>query len=62
VLVPILEDVLEWDPAQIRAFFESHGFALREWDKVRTDTIALCPTTPEGPAILPADSAAASGM
>ena len=27
--------------AHSRLFFESHGFALREWDKVRTDTITL---------------------
>lgn len=43
VLVPILEDVLGWESTRIRAFFASHGFALREWDKVRTDTITLCP-------------------
>lgn len=44
VIVPILEDVLGWDSIRIRSFFDSHGFALREWDKVRTDTITLCPT------------------
>ena len=44
VLVPILEDVLGWNSARIRLFFESQGFALREWDKVRTDTITLLPT------------------
>lgn len=44
VTLPILEDVLGWDSLRIRLFFESHGFALREWDKVRTDTITLCPT------------------
>jgi len=43
VLVPILEDVLGWDSARVRLFFESHGFALREWDKIRTDTITLFP-------------------
>jgi HAD superfamily phosphoserine phosphatase-like hydrolase len=43
VLVPILEDVVGWDTARIRFFFESHGFALREWDKMRTDNITLCP-------------------
>jgi hypothetical protein len=31
VLVPVLEDVLKWDTASIRAFFELHGFALTEW-------------------------------
>jgi HAD superfamily phosphoserine phosphatase-like hydrolase len=43
VLVPILEDVLHWDTPRIRAFFEAQGFAMRLWDKVRTDTIMLVP-------------------
>ena len=51
VLVPILEDLLHWDSAKIRAFFESHGFTLREWDKVRTDTIKLCAAAAGGPAV-----------
>jgi HAD superfamily phosphoserine phosphatase-like hydrolase len=51
VLVPILEDLLGWDSLKIRAFFESHGFALREWDKVRTDTITLCPAAPRESAV-----------
>jgi HAD superfamily phosphoserine phosphatase-like hydrolase len=44
VLVPVLEDVVGWDSSRIRVFFEAHGFALREWSKVRTDNIILCPT------------------
>ena len=44
VLVPLLEDLLGWNTSKIRAFFDVQGFALREWDKVRTDTITLCPT------------------
>lgn len=44
VAVPILEQILGWDSLRIRAFFESHGFAVREWDKMRTDTITLCET------------------
>jgi 2-hydroxy-3-keto-5-methylthiopentenyl-1-phosphate phosphatase len=43
VLVPVLEDVLNWNSTKIRTFFESHGLTLQEWDKVRTDTIVLCP-------------------
>jgi len=43
VLVPIFEEVLEWDSVKIRLFFESNGFAMREWNKVRTDNISLCP-------------------
>jgi len=41
VLVPVLEDIVGWDPGRIRALFETHGFFLREWDKVRTDAITI---------------------
>jgi HAD superfamily phosphoserine phosphatase-like hydrolase len=44
VLIPVLEEVLGWNSGRIRTFFEANGFALREWDKVRTDTITLCAT------------------
>jgi HAD superfamily phosphoserine phosphatase-like hydrolase len=47
VLVPVLEEVLGWDSQSIRQFFESHGFAMREWSKVRTDNITLCATEVE---------------
>lgn len=43
VLIPILEDILKWNSAQIRDFFESHGLAVQEWDKARTDRVALQP-------------------
>jgi hypothetical protein len=51
VLVPILEEVLQWDSVKIRLFFESNGFAMREWNKVRTDNIVLCPTGVEDQAV-----------
>ncbi len=41
VLVPILEEILGWNAMRIRAFFESHGFVLREWDKMRTDSLSI---------------------
>jgi HAD superfamily phosphoserine phosphatase-like hydrolase len=41
ILIPILEDILGWNSTQIRAFFESHGFLLQEWDKVRTDSLTI---------------------
>jgi 2-hydroxy-3-keto-5-methylthiopentenyl-1-phosphate phosphatase len=44
VLVPMLEDLFGWNSIKIRAFFESHGLALQEWDKIRTDSITLCQT------------------
>src|ERR671931_77538 len=45
MLVPILEKVVGWQPAQIREFFESHGFLVQEWAKVRTDWLTLRPAT-----------------
>jgi 2-hydroxy-3-keto-5-methylthiopentenyl-1-phosphate phosphatase len=50
VLVPVLEDLFGWNSTNIRAFFESHGLALQEWDKIRTDSITLCPTAAPPPA------------
>jgi 2-hydroxy-3-keto-5-methylthiopentenyl-1-phosphate phosphatase len=41
VLIPVLEDILHWNSAQIRALFESRGLALQEWDKTRTDWVAF---------------------
>jgi HAD superfamily phosphoserine phosphatase-like hydrolase len=47
VLVPILEDVVGYDRAQVRAFFEGHGLVIREWDRVRTDRLSIeAPATP----------------
>lgn len=43
VLVPILEDIVGWNSMRIRQFFEGHGFFLREWDKIRTDSLTICP-------------------
>ena len=41
VLAPILEEIVGWDRNQIRAFFESHGLLIQEWDRVRTDWLTL---------------------
>ena len=41
VLVPILEDIVGWDSAAIRSHFESQGFLIQEWDKVRTDWLTI---------------------
>ena len=50
VLVPILEDIVGWNSTRIRAFFEGHGFVLREWDKVRTDSLTIGYTAGAAPA------------
>ena len=46
VLIPILEEIVGWDTARIRAFFESQGLLIQEWDRVRADwlTIASSPS------------------
>lgn len=41
VLVPILEDNLGWNSTRIRDLFASHGLALMDWDKVRTDWLTF---------------------
>ena len=47
MLVPILEKVVGWDQSQVREFFESNGFLVQEWTKVRTDWLTLRPTETE---------------
>jgi hypothetical protein len=41
VVIPILEEIVGWNGTRIRAFFEAHGFVLRDWDKVRTDSLTI---------------------
>ncbi len=41
VLVPVLEDVFQWDAAQIRELFATYGLALQSWDKIRTDWVSF---------------------
>ena len=41
VLVPILEDVMEFGPAQVRKVLESHGLLIQDWAKGRTDWVTI---------------------
>src|SRR5258708_9503757 len=41
VLVPVLERVMNWNSAEIRRFFRSHGLTLLEWDRMRTDILTI---------------------
>jgi len=55
VLVPVLEEIVGWDTAQIRELFEAQGLLIQEWDKVRADWLTISPSplakpTPAGPA------------
>jgi len=43
VMVPILEDIVGWDPARIRALLEAQGVLIQEWEKIRTDCLTIRP-------------------
>jgi 2-hydroxy-3-keto-5-methylthiopentenyl-1-phosphate phosphatase len=48
VLVPILQDIVGWNSMQIRSFFNSGGFVLQDWDRVRTDWLTIRNTASAG--------------
>lgn len=41
IMVPILDQLLDWRTGQIRALFESNGLTLYEWQKERTDRVKI---------------------
>jgi len=41
ILLPILERIVGWRPAEIRALFESYRLTVHEWEKARTDRVTL---------------------
>lgn len=41
VMVPILDQLMDWRTAQIRSLFESNGLTLHEWEKERTDRVRI---------------------
>jgi HAD superfamily phosphoserine phosphatase-like hydrolase len=41
IMVPILDQLLDWRTGQIRALFESNGLTLYEWEKERTDRVKI---------------------
>jgi phosphoserine phosphatase len=41
VVVPILEQIVGWRSAEIRALFESYGLTLHDWEKARTDRVTV---------------------
>jgi HAD superfamily phosphoserine phosphatase-like hydrolase len=40
ILVPVLDQILNWRPGAIRTLFESHGLTLDGWEKARTDRVS----------------------
>jgi HAD superfamily phosphoserine phosphatase-like hydrolase len=41
IVVPILEQLAGWRPAEIRALLESYGLTLHDWEKARTDRVTI---------------------
>jgi phosphoserine phosphatase len=41
VLIPVLEEILQYDRGRIRALFEEHGVLIEEWDRARTDWLTI---------------------
>jgi HAD superfamily phosphoserine phosphatase-like hydrolase len=41
IMVPILDQVLQWGTREIRELFESYGLTLNEWEKERTDRVKI---------------------
>jgi 2-hydroxy-3-keto-5-methylthiopentenyl-1-phosphate phosphatase len=41
VLVPVLEEIVNFEPTQVREFFERHALVIQEWDRVRTDWVTI---------------------
>jgi len=46
IMVPVLDQILDWRPGEIRALLERHGLTLQAWEKARTDHVRI-DDTPE---------------
>jgi phosphoserine phosphatase len=54
VLVPVLEEIGGYAPAQIRRLFERHGLLIQEWDRIRTDWLTISDRADLADAVEPA--------
>src|SRR5271157_6530561 len=45
ILIPVLEEVVGWNPPRIRELFESKGLIIQQWDKVQTDMLTIVPVS-----------------
>ena len=41
IMVPVLDQILDWRTGEIRKLLESHGLTLQAWDKARTDHVRI---------------------
>ncbi len=51
VVVPVLEDLLAWKPAEIRELFEAYSLKLQDWEKARTDRVTVESVLQPSPAV-----------
>jgi hypothetical protein len=49
VLVPVLEEIVGYDPVRIRSLFEKRGHLIQEWERVRTDWVTIRQGATSGP-------------
>jgi hypothetical protein len=41
IMVPILQEILEWRTGKIRKLFEDNGFSLDVWERARADHVRI---------------------
>jgi len=41
ILVPVLDEILDWPTAEVRALFESVGLTVEEWERVHSDKVTV---------------------
>ena len=41
IMVPVLDQILDWRTGEIRALLERHGLTLQGWEKARTDHVQI---------------------
>ncbi len=41
IMVPVLDQVLDWEARHIRDLFESYGLTLSGWEQDRTDRVRI---------------------
>jgi HAD superfamily phosphoserine phosphatase-like hydrolase len=46
IMVPVLDQILDWRTSEIRALLERHGLTLQAWEKARTDHVLIGVTAP----------------
>ena len=46
IMVPVLDQILDWRTGEIRALLERNGLTLQAWEKARTDHVQIDAVVP----------------